>query len=161
MWLYFFCCWLGFPGFLPLSVLQLTPTPARFNSSFEKLCTTHSWAGHKRPTHDLPPPCVLSFFSRWVALSSQVKTSDSQVLAIMICASMGGLVKRGADADSEVDPHRFWCLSKALTSVQKAGQERCRCRGQSRSWSSQVLMLILLTFRPAISLDADVWMDLE
>merc|ERR1712113_428080 len=29
------------------------------------------------------------------------------VLAIMICASMGGLVKRGADADSEVDPHRL------------------------------------------------------
>merc|ERR1711928_260828 len=29
------------------------------------------------------------------------------VLVIMICASMGGLVKRGADADLEANPHRL------------------------------------------------------
>ena len=32
----------------------------------------------------------------------------------MICASMGGLVKRGADADPEADPHRFWFSQKLL-----------------------------------------------
>ena len=67
-------------------------------------------------------PCVLSLssWSDFHLLTFGAFNSDKQVLAIMICATMGGLVKRGADP--EADPHRFLCFSQTFTSSQKSSQ---------------------------------------